>query len=36
MRTLGGHILWIVCNGCQHAVEADQMALIAAGWGDVR
>jgi hypothetical protein len=24
-----------VCNGCQHAVEADQPALIAAGWGDV-
>jgi hypothetical protein len=35
LRTLGGHVLWIVCNGCQHAVEADQPMLIAAGRGDV-
>ena len=25
----------MTCNGCQHAVEADQPALIAAGRGDV-
>jgi len=25
----------MICNTCQHAVEADQTALIAAGLGDV-
>jgi hypothetical protein len=35
LRTLGGHVLWIVCNAWQHAVEADQPALIAAGRGEV-
>ena len=35
LRTLGGHVLWIVCNGCQHAVEADQPVLMAAGRGGV-
>ena len=34
LRTLGGHVLWVICNACQHAVEADQPALIAAGRGD--
>jgi len=28
LRTLGGHVLWVICNTCQHAVEADQPALI--------
>ena len=35
LRTLGGHVLVVICNGCQHAAEADQAALIAAGRGDV-
>ncbi len=35
LRALGGHVPWIVCNGCQHAVESNQLALIAAGRGDV-
>jgi len=36
LRTLGGHVLWLICSGCQHAVEADQPAMIAAERGDVR
>ncbi len=36
LRTLGGHVLWLICNGCQHAVDADQPAMIAAERGDVR
>jgi len=35
LRTLGGHVLHVICNGCQHSVKADQPALIAAGRGDV-
>jgi hypothetical protein len=35
LHTLGGHVLWVICIGCQHAIEADQAALIAAGRGDV-
>jgi hypothetical protein len=32
---LGDHVLWVSRNTCQHAIEADQPALIAAGRGDV-
>ena len=35
LRTLGGHVVWVVCNGCQHAIEPDQRVLIAGGRGDV-
>jgi len=28
---LGSYTLHMICNTCQHAVEADQPALIAAG-----
>lgn len=36
LRMLGGHVPWLSWNGCQHAVEADQPAMIAAERGDVR
>ncbi len=35
IRTLAGHVLSVICNACQHAVEAGQEAQIAAGRGDV-
>ena len=35
IRTLAGHVLSVICNACQHAMDADQPALIAAGRGDV-
>ncbi len=34
-RTPGTHVPHKICNGCQHAIEADQPALIAAERGDV-